>query len=206
MKKPSRRRKPSQDRSKERVARILDAAAHEFAERGVEAATIEGIAERAETSVGSIYQFFPNKLALYEAIGGMYLEEVRALFAVLVSDDAIEVPWRQVVSATIDAFAELHRSSITFRAIWSNITYSRRFFSAGQAMNMELAARAEMVFGAMAKAKHVPPAKRKLLAIVTIESMSALLLLAADKPRAQAGALLDEAKMLVQRYLEPYLD
>jgi hypothetical protein len=63
-----------------------------------------------------------------------------------------------------------------------------------------------MVFGAMAKAKHVPPAKRKLLAIVTIESMSALLLLAADKPRAQAGALLDEAKMLVQRYLEPYLD
>ena len=55
-------------------------------------------------------------------------------------------------------------------------------------------------------AKRVPPAKRKLLAIVTIETMSALLLLSADKPRVQANALLDEAKMLVQRYLEPYLD
>ena len=206
MKKTSRRRVPAQERSKERVARILDAAAHEFAERGVEASTIESIAERADTSVGSIYQFFPNKLAIYEAIGNTYLEEVRALFAVLVSDDAIEVPWRTVITATIDSFAELHRSSITFRAIWSNITYSRRFFSAGQAMNVELADRAEMVFGAMAKAKRVPPAKRKLLATVTIETMSAMLLLAADKPRSQAASLLDEAKMLIQRYLEPYLD
>lgn len=204
MKKASKRRVPAQDRSKERMARILDAAAHEFAERGVEAATIESIAERAETSVGSIYQFFPNKLAIYEAIGAMYLEEVRALFAVVVRADALDLPWRQIISATIDAFAELHRSSITFRAIWSNITYSRRFFSAGQAMNAELAERAEMVFGQMAK--RVPPAKRKLLAVVTIEAMSALLLLSADKPRAQANALLDEAKMLVQRYLEPYLD
>ena len=134
MKKASRRRVPAQERSKERVARILDAAAHEFAERGVEASTIESIAERADTSVGSIYQFFPNKLAIYEAIGNTYLEEVRALFAVLVSDEAIEVPWRTVITATIDAFAELHRSSITFRAVWSNITYSRRFFSAGQAL------------------------------------------------------------------------
>ncbi len=186
------------------MARILDAAAHEFAERGVEAATIESIAERAKTSVGSIYQFFPNKLALYEAIGDKYLEEVRALFAVLVSAEAIEVPWREIIGATIDAFAELHRTSVTFRAIWSNITYSRRFFSAGQAMNRELADRAEIVFGRLAKP--IPAARRKLLATVTIETMSALLLLSADKPRVQANALLDEAKVLVQRYLEPYLD
>ncbi len=199
-----RRRVPAQERSRERVARILDAAAHEFAERGVESATIEQIAERAETSVGSIYQFFPNKLALYEAIGAKYLDEVRALFAILVSDEAPSVPWRDLVAATVDAFAELHRSSVTFRAIWSNITYSRRFFTAGQEMNRELSERTEAVFGKLAK--HVPPARRKLLATVTIEAMSAMLLLSADKPRAQANALLDEAKVLVQRYLEAYLD
>ncbi len=199
-----RRRVPAQERSRERVARILDAASHELAERGVEAATIESIAERAETSVGSIYQFFPNKLAIYDAIGDRYLEEVRALFAVLVSSDAPSVPWRKIIDATIDAFAELHRTSVTFRAIWSNIFYSRRFLDAGQAMNRELAERSELVFGQFAR--KVPPARRKLLATVTIETMSALLLLSADKPRAQANALLDEAKVLVQRYLEPYLD
>jgi AcrR family transcriptional regulator len=201
---PKKRRVPAQERSRERVARILDAAAHEFAERGVEASTIESIAERAKTSVGSIYQFFPNKLALYEAIGDKYLEEVRALFAVLVSNEAVEIPWRDIISATIDAFAELHRTSVTFRAIWSNILYSRRFLDAGQAMNRELAERSDAVFGRLAK--QVPPARRKLLATVTIETMSALLIFSADKPRVQANAILDEAKVLVQRYLEPYLD
>lgn len=206
MPKKATRRVPLQERSRERVSRILDAAAHEFAERGVEAATMESIAERAHTSVGSIYQFYPNKLSLYEAIGDKYLEEVRALFAILISDDAIVVPWRTVISATIDAFAEMHRSSVTFRAVWSNIVYSRRFFDAGQALNRELAERAETVFARLAKAKDFPPARRKLLATVVIETMSAMLLLAQDRSRPQARALLEEAKVLIERYLAPHLD
>lgn len=199
------RRVPAQERSRERVARILDAAAHEFAEEGVEAATIEAIAERAGTSVGSIYQFYPNKLALYEAVGAEYLRDVRALFDVLVRDEVVGAPWRQVVEATVDAFAELHRSSVTFRAIASNITYSRQFLDAGQALNRELAERAELVFRGFAKTE-LPLARRKLLATVVIESLSALLLLAVDMPRAQSNALMREAKDLVERYLEPYFE
>lgn len=196
---------PAQERSRERVARILDAAAHEFADRGVEAATIEAIAERAETSVGSIYQFFPNKRALYEAIGDQYLQEVRALFALVVSEETTRAPWRDVIRATIDAFATLHRTSVTFRAIWSNVFYSRRFLDAGQALNRELAERAEGVFGKLAK-KKIPPAQRKLMATVAIETLSALLLLSQDRPRTQGDALIGEAKVIVERYLEPYLD
>ena len=200
------RRVPAQERSRERVARILEAAAHEFADQGVEAATVEGIAKRAGTSVGSIYQFYPNKLALYEAVGAEYLTEVRALFDTLVAEDVVgKAPWRAIVGATIDAFAELHRSSVTFRAIASNITYSRQFLDAGQAMNRELAERAELVFRGLAT-KELPLARRKLLATVVIESLSALLLLAIDLPRAQSHALIAEAKELVERYLEPYFE
>jgi AcrR family transcriptional regulator len=201
-----RRRVPAQERSRERLSRILDAAAHEFADQGVEAATIEAIAKRAGTSVGSIYQFYPNKRSLFEVVGDKYLEEVRALFAVLVTADvlAASTEWRGIISATIDAFAELHRTSVTFRAIWANLLYSRRFFDAGQALNRELADRAEIVFKTLAK--DMPPSRRKLLATVVIEAISALLLLSADKPRAQGNALLEEAKTLVHRYLEPYLD
>jgi AcrR family transcriptional regulator len=203
--KKNRRRVPAQERSRERVARVLDAAAHEFAERGVEAATVESIAERARTSVGSIYQFFPNKRALYEAIGDLYLEEVRVLFAAMVSDDTVRASWRQVVSAAIDGFAAMHRTSVTFRAVWSNVLYSRRFLHAGQALNRELAERAEVVFAQLAR-KKIAPARRKLMATVAIETISALLLLANDQPRAQGDALLGEAKVIVERYLEPFLD
>ena len=186
---------------------MLDAAAHEFAAQGVEAATVEGIAKRAGTSVGSIYQFFPNKLALYEAVGNEYLREVRALFDQLVAEDVVAAgaPWRLIVGATIDAFAELHRSSVTFRAIAANITYSRQFLDAGAALNRELADRAEVVFRGLAT-KDVPPARRKLLATVVIEALSALLLVAQGKPKAQSNALMREAKDLIERYLEPYFD
>src|SRR6202011_4219225 len=77
---PSTRRVPTQDRSRQRVERILDAAARTFAEVGFEAATTETIAERAGTSIGSVYQFFPNKKALYDAIASRYLDRTRRLF------------------------------------------------------------------------------------------------------------------------------
>ena len=69
------RRVPTQERARRRVARILDAAALVFAEQGFEAATMEDIAARAETSIGSIYQFFPNKLAIFDDIDTVLLME-----------------------------------------------------------------------------------------------------------------------------------
>ena len=57
------RKIPSQRRSLETVERILSAAARVFAEEGV-AATTDRIAARAGVSIGSLYQYFPNKDAL----------------------------------------------------------------------------------------------------------------------------------------------
>jgi AcrR family transcriptional regulator len=55
------RRQPKQQRGQQRVAKILTAAAEVFAEVGYAAATTQQIADRANTAVGSIYQFFPDK-------------------------------------------------------------------------------------------------------------------------------------------------
>jgi hypothetical protein len=59
------RRQPQQQRGKQRVEKILIAAAEVFAEAGFAAATIQQIADRSNTAVGSIYQFFPDKLAIF---------------------------------------------------------------------------------------------------------------------------------------------
>jgi AcrR family transcriptional regulator len=66
-----------QDRSKQTVERILAAAAHVFSERGY-AATTNQVAEAAGLSIGSLYQYFPDKDALLVALHGRHLEEVRA--------------------------------------------------------------------------------------------------------------------------------
>jgi AcrR family transcriptional regulator len=62
------RRQPQQKRSQERVERILDAAVFVFDEVGFEAATMNAIASRCNTAIGSLYQFFPDKLAIFNAL------------------------------------------------------------------------------------------------------------------------------------------
>jgi AcrR family transcriptional regulator len=80
MKKASRaggRRKPSQRRSQVTVDAILDAAARVFEERGFDAGTTNRVAEKAGVSVGSLYEYFPNKDALLVAVVERELERER---------------------------------------------------------------------------------------------------------------------------------
>ena len=75
------RKQPSQRRSRETVAVILEAAARILAKDGLAGFNTNAVAERAGVSVGSIYQYFPNKdaltLSLIEKFERELLETVR---------------------------------------------------------------------------------------------------------------------------------
>jgi AcrR family transcriptional regulator len=58
------RKRPRQIRAELTRQRILTAAAHVFAEHGYAAGTTNRIAERARVSIGSLYQYYPNKDAV----------------------------------------------------------------------------------------------------------------------------------------------
>jgi AcrR family transcriptional regulator len=60
----SSRKRPKQARSTDLVAAILEAAAQVLAGEGASRFTTARVAERAGVSVGSIYQYFPNKAAI----------------------------------------------------------------------------------------------------------------------------------------------
>ncbi|ATE55671.1 TetR/AcrR family transcriptional regulator [Actinosynnema pretiosum] len=62
------RRKPRQVRAELTRERILTAAAHVFTEHGYAAGTTNRIAERARVSIGSLYQYFPNKDSILAAL------------------------------------------------------------------------------------------------------------------------------------------
>ena len=70
------RKRPSQDRSRFTVEQILDGAARVFAERGRAGTTTNHIAERAGVSIGSLYQYFPNKDAILVALLERHMESV----------------------------------------------------------------------------------------------------------------------------------
>lgn len=73
------RRKPQQARSQKLVGWILHAAAQVFAERGYAGGTTNHIAEKAGVSIGSLYQYFPNKTAILTALALEHLSEGEAL-------------------------------------------------------------------------------------------------------------------------------
>src|ERR1700743_2269238 len=74
-------REPKRERGKQRVAALLDAAAAVLAEKGYDGATMTEIAERAGAAIGSLYQFFPSKEALAEALFDRFAERWAASFA-----------------------------------------------------------------------------------------------------------------------------
>ncbi len=69
------RKKPRQARSRATVDAILEAAAQVFRRHGYAAGTTDRIAERAGVSIGSLYQYFPNKDALLVALAERHIDE-----------------------------------------------------------------------------------------------------------------------------------
>lgn len=78
------RRVPRQDRSSQRVKLVLKAAAELIVEGGYDAATMTGIAGRARTSVGSLYQYFPDKAAVMQALLAQLGDDAEELWKPLI--------------------------------------------------------------------------------------------------------------------------
>jgi AcrR family transcriptional regulator len=70
------RRRPQQQRSLERFERVLAAAAGLIAETGIESVRMSEIAERAGVPIGSVYQYFPDKLAIVRTLADQVLDRV----------------------------------------------------------------------------------------------------------------------------------
>jgi AcrR family transcriptional regulator len=74
-------RQPQQKRSQESLERILDAAEYLIRERGFDNMTVAEVVQRSESSVGSLYARFRNKLGLLQAVQARYHERVEGAIA-----------------------------------------------------------------------------------------------------------------------------
>jgi AcrR family transcriptional regulator len=99
----SSRRKPKQARSAELVNAILQAAIQVLAREGAQRFTTTRVAERAGVSVGSVYQYFPNKAAILFRLQSEEWQQTSALLETILSDQAIPplVRLRRLVHAFV---------------------------------------------------------------------------------------------------------
>ncbi len=101
------RRAPVQERSKERVAKILGAAAALLDAGGLDAVTTNAIAREAGVPVGTLYQFFPNREAVLLALAEQSLDALTARFAPRLGRPAGLDPIDGVIDTLRDAYVDI---------------------------------------------------------------------------------------------------
>jgi AcrR family transcriptional regulator len=114
------RRRPRQQRSRELVARILDEAAHLFETLGYHDTTTNHVADAAGVSIGSLYQYFPNKDALLVGLAERHLDEAEPRLAALAEQLRQQQPSvGDLCRAFITEVADLNRSARLHHLLWN---------------------------------------------------------------------------------------
>lgn len=194
------RKKPAQVRGEMRVESILDAAEAEIAEVGYDAATTERIAKRAKASIGSVYQFFPNKRAIFDAIAARHMALVQDVFEELLQKaETIETDGFSLVDMFVDAYWQLQCDAPAFRAVWMQGALSAELLGAAGEVNATFVKKLSTL--AEAFLPEMSAAERNDVFTVAVETVSAMLFYAAKKPRAQATRVIRETKLMLMAYL-----
>lgn len=185
---------PQQPRGRKRVEGLLRAAASVIAETGYERATMCAIAGRAGACIGSLYQFFPNKESVAEALRAQYSRESEALW----KDHAMKakhMKLEDLVSRMVDSlihFAESHPAYLALLdAPSTSRTWQRRRLMRNRIARV------------LRVRKPAMPAKKIFLAAAVVQQIfrALLTLYARSTSKGEKGAILEEFKVVLTSYL-----
>lgn len=194
------RRAPQQPRGQRRIEAILDAAEGLFAEVGYDGATTNAIASRAHTSIGSLYQFFPNKEAIVQGLAERYLAQLREVHATAFSPEALRLPLRAWTAQIVDLLFALDRANPGFKAIFCDLPPSSPAVQAVEALYAPII---EGVGALLASRRpDLDPARGELYVQMACTSVKSLMRLADQMP-ARRRELAEEITTMLVRYLEP---
>ncbi|MCA9716670.1 MAG: TetR family transcriptional regulator [Myxococcales bacterium] len=179
-----------------------------FAEHGFEATTMEGIAAVAKTSIGSVYQFFPNKRAVFRAVAERCIERSAEVFTELFSSpgaqgEGDEPQWSRMIDDAVDAFARLHAREPSFTAVITNVQLYEDYADADEAMIRTFVAVIEGLLGQWAPA--LPQAKRHVVALMLVQTTALTLVASSREAPEIAQQMMLELRVMLRRYVAPYV-
>lgn len=194
------RKLPVQARSAASVDAILDATVQVLLRVGKERLTTTKVASRAGVSVGTLYQYFPNKSALVQAALKRHLDEVT---------EAVEQaclrqrgrPLREMASALVTAFLNAKmrdvKTSVALYSVSSDVDGARIVREMGVRSNKAIA-------GLLATSCESLAQEAEMVASMLQGAMAGVgkRLLESEAPEEQAEALGQELIFFVGAYLE----
>ncbi|MDX3540793.1 TetR/AcrR family transcriptional regulator [Streptomyces sp. MB09-01] len=196
------RRTPVQQRSADRLARILDACAELLDETGYENLSTRAVALRAGVPIGSVYRFFGNKRAMAIALAHRNLDR----YADGIADRLAGLPathWRPVVDAVLDEYLAMKRSVPGFALVDFGVPAPPPEGPEADP-NHQVAARLTELLST-----HLgltPDTTLERAVLVSVEATDALIQLAFRTDPAGDPAIVAETRAMMHAYLARVLD
>lgn len=198
------RHQPTQKRSRDRVAVILDAAETIFHEVGYDVATTNAIAEKAKIPIGSLYQYFRNKRAILVTLSELYSRELRNLlserFSVPISKETII----DMTDLFLDKIAHFYAEHPAFRVVFYG---SGRPDDLGQASDTLIDDIIKQVYLSLAMIMPMNDTKRIMtVATVLVRSVRSSMPYVINSDNSINKELLKEIKILTKSYLKASIE
>lgn len=189
------RRVPVQSRSRARVERILTVAASLIAAHGSDALRMSDVAEMADVSIGSLYQYFPDKSAvirtLAERFNALGQECVAREFVQVRSEDDL----REALVRSIDGYYAMFLDEPVMRDIWSGTQADR---SLQDLAVSDVRAHAALLSDTLVQLRPaVHRATLEVTSLLLMQLMDATVRLAVSVGREEGDALVETFKQAV---------
>ena len=195
------RRRPVQQRSAARVERMLEACAQLIDEVGYDGVTTTLIAERAGVAVGSLYQFFPDKRAVVQALTTRNLDRFMELIIEKLSTATLE-HWWDGVDMVFDAYVQMYRHVPGFTQIRFGDVVDLRLMDDQRDNNTVIADRLAIL---LSEQFNIPLAELRLPISVSVEIADGILNLAFRRKQYSEDMMIAEAKRVIRAYLSGHL-
>ncbi|MUG95618.1 TetR family transcriptional regulator [Scytonema sp. UIC 10036] len=197
------RRQPRQARSQERVNQILDVAEQMFIAEGYNATTTNAIASGAKVAIGSLYQFFPDKGAILQALATRYNERLHQHFVELHTPEMVNLPLSTYVDRVIDAVDRFFTDYPGYHAIYMQVQGTmpelEEIESAGDAILIQ-----DLATALSQRDSNLERADCETMAFVLVKAIGTLLWLSLSQEEPFSQRLVAETKRLVLNYLQSY--
>lgn len=193
-----RRKTPVQERSAVTVEAIAEATIQVLLGMGLDRLTTTRVAERAGVSVGTLYQYYPNKQALLYAVLEVHLTKVaQAVEAACRANRGASV--KILVAAVVTAFVD----SKLERADVSTALYAAAAEQGGAAVVQHLSKRGKQAFtAALAEASGLAVSEIEFVSLMMYSAMAGTIraVLEAGAPPKMVVRLREELQVLCQAY------
>jgi len=193
----SHQRSLAQQRSRDRLERILSAASKLIAEKGSDLVKMSEVAELAEISIGSLYQYFPDKRAIIRTLAERYAAASRNCIEQALADVRDNNALRGAFASLLDQYYAIFLAEPVMRDIWSGMQTDKELMAIELAESRACGA----LLAAVMRRVHpgCDPEKTAASAFLVWQLGEATMRLAISLPRSEGDAIVEAYKRMTLR-------